>query len=105
MSVSVAAVWGEITCRTASGSIRRAGWPLASRNARTTCGCMRRPPFAIAPNAARSWTPVTETSCPIEIAASERPDQRLGFRSCPRLSPGSPIPVSPPKPNSVMWRW
>ena len=104
MSDSVAAVWGEITWRTAGGSVRRTSRPFRSRCARTTWGCISRPPLAMAPKAASIWTPVTDTSCPMEMLARDRPDQRAGGRSCPRLSPGRPTPVRLPKPNPVMCR-
>ncbi len=104
MSLRVAAVAGEITWRTAWGSVRRTSWPFRSRRARTTWGCISRPPLASAPNAASICIPVTDTSWPIEMVARDSPDHRSGGRSWPRLSPGRPTPVRFPKPNAVMWR-
>ncbi len=63
---------------------------------------MSRPPWATAPKADTICSAVTEISCPMDMVASERPDQRSGARSWPRLSPGSPSPVGVPKPKPVM---
>ncbi len=103
ISVSVRAVSGLITCRTATGSKERTSRPCPSSTARTICGCISRPPLATAAKAATICTAVTEISCPIDMVASERPDHWLGGRSRPRLSPGSPRLVGAPNPKAVMY--
>ena len=102
--ISVRAVSSEITLRIVLGSTRRSSRPSASNVARTTRGCISTPPFATAPNAAASWSAVTEISCPIDIVGSDSADQRPGSRSSPRLSPANPTPVGAPKPKPVMYR-
>ena len=105
MAVSVRAASADITWRTTRGSKVRTSRPSASRRARTSWGCMNFPPFATAEKDATICSAVTEISCPIDRVARERPDHRFGGRSCPRLSPGSPTPVSAPKPKPVMYLW
>jgi len=64
---------------------------------------MRRPSLAMAAKAFTIWIPVTEISWPIDMVASDSPDQRAGGRSWPRLSPGRSMRLGLPKPKLVMY--
>ena len=106
MAVRADAVSGERIRR--PGSAERAlreTVPSSPTRPATIQGRRRIPPLATAATAVTDWSGVTPTSWPMAREAWERPDQFLGGRRIPPVSPGRSIPVGWPNPKSVRCRW